>query len=373
VSDTVEESAPAAVTTDRPARAPRHWFDLAPAERVQALADLGAPAWRSAQIGTHLFVRDEPDPDTWTDVPATLRAELRRRWLPDLLTPVRELTADRGRTLKWAWRLHDGARIESVLMGYPRRVTLCLSSQAGCGMGCPFCATGQGGLVRNLSSAEILAQVAAARATLAAGRLGGEPRQLTHVVWMGMGEPLANYTTVVAALRTLIRPAPDGFGLSARGVTVSTVGLVPQMERLAAEGLPVTLAVSLHAPNDALRDTLVPVNTRWGVDAVLDAAWGYAATTRRRVSIEYALIDGVNDAPGLADELGRRLTARGDWTWAHVNLIPLNPTPGSPWSGSGPDAIAAFELRLERAGVPVSRRDTRGRSIDGACGQLAAS
>ncbi|MCL2317253.1 MAG: radical SAM protein [Actinomycetia bacterium] len=353
-------------------RPPRHWFDLSPDERVRVLADAGQPAWRAAQIGAHLFGRGESDPGTWSDVPTAVKDLLTDRWLPDLLTPVREFTTDAGRTVKTVWRTADGNLIESVLMRYPRRNTLCVSSQAGCGMGCPFCATGQGGLVRNLSAGEITWQVAAAQTALAEGRLGGGPGHLNNIVFMGMGEPLANYGAVLAAIRGLVRPAPDGFGHAARGITVSTVGLVPQIRRLAAEGLPLTLAVSLHAPEDALRDRLVPMNARFGVDAVLDAAWDYARVTKRRVSVEYALMRDLNDAPALADELGRRLRARGDWAWAHVNLIPLNPTPGSEWTASRPEVMDAFEARLVHVGVPVTRRDTRGRDIDGACGQLAA-
>ena len=372
---------------------PRHWYGLSPAQRLQALADLGEPAWRVAQIGTHVFARDEPDPHGWTDVPAGLRQTLRERWFPDVLACVGERTADRGMTVKSAWRTHDGALIESVLMRYPRRATLCLSSQAGCGMGCPFCATGQGGLRRNLDAAEIVAQVAAARLRLsgtlpgaagtpappvepssrAAGPTGRGGDHLTNIVFMGMGEPLANAAAVLAAIRTITRPPPDGFGHSARNVTLSTVGLVPQIDALAGEELPLTLAISLHAPDDALRERLVPLNRRWGVDAVLDAGWRYADATHRRVSIEYALMRGLNDAPAQADALARQLTRRGDWTWAHVNLIPLNPTPGSPWTASDPAAMAAFQARLERAGLPVTFRDTRGSDIDGACGQLATT
>jgi 23S rRNA (adenine2503-C2)-methyltransferase len=250
--------------------------------------------------------------------------------------------------------------------GRRERVTVCVSSQAGCGMACPFCATGQAGLTRNMSAGEIVEQVvAAARALKGAGRI-------SNVVFMGMGEPLANYATVVAALRRLTDPNPDGLGLSARGITVSTVGLVPRMHQLAGEGLPVTLALSLHAPDDELRDELVPVNVRFPVAEALDAARSYAERTGRRVSIEYALIRDVNDQAWRADLLGRLLTERGRG-WVHVNPIPLNPTPGSRWTASRPSAERAFVAALEAHGVPVTVRDTRGREIDGACGQLAAA
>jgi 23S rRNA (adenine2503-C2)-methyltransferase len=267
------------------------------------------------------------------------------------------------------WRLHDGSLVESVLMGYPDRVTVCVSSQAGCGMACPFCATGQAGLTRNLSTAEIVDQVVYLAGVAASGAMGGSPRRLSHVVFMGMGEPLANYARVIAALRRLTSPAPEGLGLSQRHITVSTVGLVPAIRKLADEDLAVTLALSLHAPDDGLRDELVPVNQRWKVAEVLDAAWDYAARTGRRISVEYAMIKDVNDQPWRADLLGRLLAGR----LAHVNLIPLNPTPGSKWDASPKPVEREFVRRLRAAGVPTTVRDTRGREIDGACGQLAAS
>jgi 23S rRNA (adenine2503-C2)-methyltransferase len=289
--------------------------------------------------------------------------------LPPLLTPVRELTADEGTTVKTLWRLFDGALVESVLMRYPGRTTICVSSQAGCGMNCPFCATGQAGLTRNMSAGEIVEQVVAGARSLARGEVAGGPGRVGNVVFMGMGEPLANYRATVGAVRRLTDPAPGGLGVSQRSVTVSTVGLVPAMDQLAAENLSVTLAVSLHAPDDELRDTLVPVNTRWKVREVLDAAWRYAATTKRRVSVEYALIKDVNDQAWRADLLGKLLARH----LVHVNLIPLNPTPGSKWTASGPEDEKEFVRRLEAHGVATTVRDTRGREIDGACGQLAAA
>jgi 23S rRNA (adenine2503-C2)-methyltransferase len=236
-------------------------------------------------------------------------------------------------------------------------------------MACPFCATGQGGLRRNLSTAEIVDQVVAAARSASRGELPGRPARLSNVVFMGMGEPLANFARLAAALHRLTDPAPAGLGLSQRSVTVSTVGLVPAIVRLADEGFKVTVAVSLHAPDDALRDTLVPVNTRWKVAEVLAAADEYAARTGRRYSVEYAMIRDINDQPWRADLLGELLRAR----LAHVNLIPLNPTPGSQWDASPKPVEREFVRRLEAHGVPVTVRDTRGREIDGACGQLAAS
>ncbi len=353
----------------RPALPPRHLADLDLAGRRAAVAALGEKEFRAGQLSTHYFGRLVRDPEGMTDVPAAARARLAGDLLPTLLTPVRELTCDGGRTIKTLWRLHDGSLVESVLMGYPDRVTVCVSSQAGCGMGCPFCATGQAGLTRNLSTAEIVDQVVWFAGQAARGVLPGCPDRLSRVVFMGMGEPLANYPRVVEAVRRLSAPPPEGLGLSQRHLTVSTVGLAPAMRKLTAEGLTVTLALSLHAPDDGLRDELVPVNQRWPVAEVLDAAWEHAARTGRRVSIEYAMIKNVNDQPWRADLLGRLLAGR----LAHVNLIPLNPTPGSRWDASAKPVEREFVRRLRAAGVPTTVRDTRGREIDGACGQLAAT
>jgi len=347
---------------------PRHLADLDLAGRRAAVVELGERPFRADQLSTHYFGRMVRDPTEMTDLPAASRGGVVGGLLPTLLTQVRELACDGGATRKTLWRLHDGALVESVLMGYPDRATVCVSSQAGCGMGCPFCATGQAGLTRNLSTAEIVDQVVWFARVAARGVLPGSPARLSHVVFMGMGEPLANYDRVIAAVRRLTDPAPAGLGLSQRHVTISTVGLVPAMLRLASEDLSVTLALSLRAPDDDLRDELVPVNQRWRVAEVLDAAWSYVARTGRRVSIEYAMIKDVNDQPWRADLLGRLLSGR----LAHVNLIPLNPTPGSRWDASPKPVEREFVRRLRAAGVPTTVRDTRGREIDGACGQLAA-
>ncbi|SDT14724.1 23S rRNA m(2)A-2503 methyltransferase [Actinopolymorpha singaporensis] len=352
----------------RRGRPPRHLADLTPAERREALVELGEPAYRARQLSTHYFGRFVDSAAEMTDLPLGSRERIGTGLLPDLLTPVRTLTCDGGATVKTVWRLFDGALVESVLMRYPGRVTMCVSSQAGCGMACPFCATGQAGLTRNLSAAEIVGQVVAGARLLASGTVAGGPGRVSNVVFMGMGEPLANYKTVISAVRRLTDPVPDGLGMSQRGVTVSTVGLVPRIRQLTEEGLAVTLALSLHAPDDELRDELVPVNTRWKVGEVLDAAWEYADRTKRRVSIEYALIKDVNDQAFRADLLGRLLAGH----LVHVNLIPLNPTPGSKWTASRPEDEREFVRRLEAHGVPVTVRDTRGQEIDGACGQLAA-
>lgn len=364
----------------RRGKPPTHWTDLDPEARKDAVRAAGLPAYRADQISRQWFDRLNDDPATWTDLPAAQRDAVAGTFFPALLTPVHNLTADRGLTVKTLWRLHDGALVESVLMRYPRvrgeqhlRTTICVSSQAGCGMACPFCATGQGGLQRNMSAAEIVEQVVAGARSLHREEVAGGPGRVNNVVFMGMGEPLANYRAVIDSVRRLTAPGPHGLGISARGITVSTVGLVPRIHQLAGEGIPVTLALSLHAPDDELRDEIVPVNTRWKVAEAVDAAWEYARATKRRVSIEYALIKDVNDQAHRADLLAKVLKRRGDWGWVHVNLIPLNPTPGSRWTASRPRDEREFVRRLEAAGVPVTVRDTRGREIDGACGQLAAT
>ncbi len=361
---------------------PEHLADFAPEERAARVTELGMPAFRAKQIATHYFTHSTSDPVAMTDLPAAGRADLVAGLLPPLLTELRRLETDRGDTIKFLWKLHDGALVESVLMRYPGRITLCISSQAGCGMNCPFCATGQAGLTRNLSTAEIVDQIVRANRVIADGQLGGTLRQaqgpgqrtqrVSNIVFMGMGEPLANYARVLRAIRTMIAPAPDGLGMSARGITVSTVGLAPAIGKLAGEGIPVTFALSLHAPDDELRDELIPVNSRWKVDEVLDAARAYFEATKRRVSIEYALIKDMNDHGWRADLLGEKLNARGRG-WVHVNPIPLNPTPGSIWTASEPGVQEEFVRRLEAKGIPTTLRDTRGKEIDGACGQLAAA
>ena len=405
-----EHAGPASLTFTAPRRPrpPRHLADLSAEQRREAVVELGEKPFRAGQLSVHYFERLVDDPAAMTDLPAASRGRLVQALLPRLLTPVRRLECDAGSTVKTVWRLFDSALVESVLMRYPDRATVCVSSQAGCGMGCPFCATGQAGLTRNLSCAEIVEQVVAAGRALrhgvadatamddaaarlapgddaaarpagdGAGRSGalgdvaGLADRVSNVVFMGMGEPLANYAAVVGAVRRLTEPRPDGLGMSARGITVSTVGLVPAIARLAGEGLPVTLALSLHAPDDERRDELVPVNTRWKVAEALDAARRYFDATGRRVSIEYALIRDVNDQAWRADLLGRLLGARGQG-WVHVNPIPLNPTPGSRWTASAREVSREFVERLRARGIPTTVRDTRGREIDGACGQLAAA
>lgn len=360
-----------ASTEGRRGKAPTHFADLSEQERADRLAEMGEPAFRQRQLANHYYHKHTVDPAEMTDLPAAVREDLANEFFPQLVSPVRNMLADGGTTVKTLWQLFDNTKVESVLMRYRDRTTLCISSQAGCGMACPFCATGQLGLTRNLSTAEIIEQVRLAAHALERGEIAGGPTRLNNVVFMGMGEPLANYRAVVETCRQLISPAPGGFGMSARNVTVSTVGMVPAMRKLAQEGLPVTLALSLHAPDDELRSDLVPVNTRWSVDEALDAARQYFEITGRRVSIEYALIRDINDHAWRADLMGEKLTARGKG-WVHVNPIPLNPTPGSKWTASDRDVEQEFVNRLLSYGIPTTVRDTRGSDIDGACGQLAA-
>ena len=350
-------------------KSPRHIADFSPEERRNFAVEQGLPAFRANQIANHYFTHFASEPESWTDIPSADRSRIADLLTPTLIELVRSVTCDSGMTRKDLWRLHDGVLVESVLMRYPERTTVCISSQAGCGMNCPFCATGQAGLTRNLTAGEITAQIVASARACALGELPGGPTRLSNIVFMGMGEPMANFNAVMRSLRNITDPNPHGLGISARSVTVSTVGLVNGIEKLMAEDLPVTLAVSLHTPDDELRDTLVPINSRWKIKEVLLAADAYAEKTGRRYSIEYALIRDINDQTWRADLMGRLLKNRN----AHINLIPLNPTPGSKWTSSRPEDESEFVRILQSYGVATTVRDTRGREIDGACGQLAAA
>lgn len=363
----------------RVSQPPKHLADMTLEERQEAMKELGLPAFRAKQISTHYFQHYTSDTSQMTDLPVDAREQIAEKFFPPLLTEVKRLSTDKGDTIKFLWRLFDGALVESVLMRYPGRITLCVSSQCGCGMNCPFCATGQAGLTRNMSTAEILDQVVQANRVIAEGALGGKRRdgghdaeRVTNIVFMGMGEPLANYKRVMNAVHRMIDDAPEGLGMAARNITVSTVGLVPAIDKLSNEEIQVTFALSLHAPDDELRDELIPVNSRWNVDEALDAAYRYFEKTGRRVSIEYALIKNMNDQAWRADLLAEKLNKRGRG-WVHVNPIPLNPTPGSVWDASERSVMNAFVDRLILAGIPTTLRDTRGKEIDGACGQLAAA
>ena len=330
------------------------------AERADVEALLGAwgePRFRAEQLWTGLY--DERLPlDAITTLPRTLRDALAEA-LPEALHPATVLTASDEQTTKWLWRTRrDGTEVETVHMRSERRATVCVSSQAGCAMGCTFCATGQAGLDRHLDVGEILEQVVRAQHVC--------PQRVSNVVFMGMGEPLANYGPVWTTVERLHRD----LGLSARQITVSTVGVVPGMRRLATEALPVTLAVSLHAPDDALRSTLVPLNHRYPIAEVLDAAAEVAGANGRRVTFEYAVIHGVNDGLDHAEALGALLAAWPGVGGAHVNLIPLNPTTGFSGKAPTPARVRAFAERAARPGVTVTVRRNRGVDIDAACGQL---
>ncbi len=325
--------------------------------RIDELAAhlLGEPRYRVEQVWRGVWDEGLALEDI-TTVPKVLRQRLSETF-PPALEVANEVASDLGATRKWVFRLHDGATIETVLMNYADRVTVCVSSQAGCAMGCTFCATGQAGFSRQLSVAEVIEQV------MFAARVAA-PRRLSNVVFMGMGEPLANYPVTVGVVQRL----HEYRAMSARHLTVSTVGVAPAIERLAAEGLPLTLAVSLHAANDQTRDELVPLNRRYPLERLYRACETWITTTSRRLSFEWALIDGVNDT----DQAMHELAEYAGGLRAHVNLIPLNPTPGYLVRGSGSQRVHEFRLGLEELGVNATVRNTRGRSIDAACGQLAA-
>jgi 23S rRNA (adenine2503-C2)-methyltransferase len=323
----------------------------------RALAELlaGEPRYRVDQVWDGLY-RQARTPEELTSIPKALRASLARTH-PSALTPLTRVESDDGATVKWLWQLADGTRIETVLMHYAGRSTVCVSTQAGCAMACGFCATGQAGFERHLTTGEIVEQVIRAIREAA-------PRRVSNVVFMGMGEPLANYDATWGAIERL----HGAVGISARHLTVSTVGLVPGIRRLASEQLPVNLAISLHAANDRLRDELVPVNRRYPLSALVDACHDYLTVKNRRLSFEWALIDGVNDRRDDA----RELAAIARPLRAHVNLIPLNPTPAYPTPGTPPARVRAFADLLRSLGVNATVRDNRGTGIEAACGQLRA-
>ncbi|MCU1364061.1 MAG: putative dual-specificity methyltransferase RlmN [Acidimicrobiaceae bacterium] len=314
----------------------------------------GQPRYRVDQLWRGLWV-DGLEVDDITTIPASLRTTLRERF-PSPLALAHEVQSDHGATRKWVFRLENASTIETVLMRYDSRVTVCVSSQAGCAMGCTFCATGQAGFSGQLSVGQVLEQVMHAVRAAA-------PLRLSNVVFMGMGEPLANYAVTVDVIRRL----HDYRGLSARHLTVSTVGVAPAIERLAREGLPLTLAVSLHAANNETRNELVPLNRRYPLERLHEACRTWLEVTGRRISFEWALIEGVNDTDQAITELARYAHSLG----AHVNLIPLNPTPGYLVRGSSAQRVGEFRDALLGRGVNATVRNTRGRSIAAACGQLA--
>jgi 23S rRNA (adenine2503-C2)-methyltransferase len=329
---------------------------LFPDELERLVVGWGEPAYRARQIFLNIQHRGVLDPAHMSDLPLALRQRLQLERIAS--QEVRRLHSIDGLTAKLLLRLHDGQEIEAVEMNTAvegGRKTICVSTQAGCAMGCVFCVTGQFGFARNLDAGEVVEQVL---------RFGSSARPVTNVVFMGMGEPLANYDETLRAIRLLMHP--DGLGLGARRITLSTAGLVPQIRRLAREQLPIGLAISLHAPNDELRSSLMPVNRRWPIAEVLESAEEYVRITRRRVSFEYTLMAGVNDSDALADNLAQLLRGR----LCHVNLIPLNPGEDPTLKASSAQRALAFESRLRLAGVPATIRVNRGRDILAACGQL---
>ncbi len=319
----------------------------------------GEPPYRVRQLRDWLYRTPVLEASAMTNLPGSIRQRLDPLWP---FTVEAEQTDDGGRTVKWLMRAPDGASYEAVLMGYPDRNTLCLSSQAGCAMGCTFCATGQFGFERHLAAGEMVAQVAYASARLRHEPLPGSPERVGNVVSMGMGEPLANYDNLREAVRRLI----EEMGISGRSITISTVGVVPGMRRLAEEPWPLTLALSLHAADDELRSRLVPLNDRYPIDELIAAARHYVQVKGRRLTLEWVLIAGVNDTP----EQARGLASIAAELGAHCNVIPLNPTPLTGYRAPTRAAVTAFVEQARRAGANVTLRETRGRRIDAACGQL---
>ena len=344
-------------------------LDLSLEEVTEVVAGLGQPAYRARQIWEWVYKHFVASFDEMANLPKALREKLAERCVISPLESATRILSQDGDTQKVLFRLADGQTIETVLMLYDKRRTLCISSQAGCAMGCTFCATGQGGLARNLSAGEIVAQVLYFARYLANSEAEPQmnverPTSVTNVVLMGMGEPMHNYRNVWSALRRL--PDADAFGLGARHITLSTVGLIPMIDRMADEGLQIALAVSLHAPNDALRSSLVPINSRYPVADLLAAVQRYIDKTHRRVTFEYALMQGINDSPELAADLADKLNP----LLCHVNVIPLNPIPDSLFQPTSDADTARFVEILRSRGVAATVRLRRGIEINAGCGQL---
>jgi 23S rRNA (adenine2503-C2)-methyltransferase len=340
---------------------PRGLYDLTLPELEARVAELGYPAYRARQVWGWAYRQLARDYAEMTNIPATLRDALTTEASMTTLDPVRTLTADDGETIKTLYRTGDGQLLETVLMLYPDRATVCVSCQVGCAVGCAFCATGLMGLARNLGAGEMVAQtVGAAREARERGRA------LTNIVMMGMGEPLQNYAETMKFIRIVHDPA--GLDIGARRITVSTSGIVPKIDALAAEPLQLNLAVSLHAPNDELRSELVPINRRYPIAMLMASVDRYIKETGRRVSFEYALMRGINDSDEIAHELAALLRGR----LCHVNIIPLNPVDVLPYERPDPAGIERFANILSAAGIPTTVRYSRGLDIDAACGQLRA-
>ena len=334
-------------------------LDLTSTQLRTLVTDWGQPAYRAEQIENWLYQQHVLEAAEMTSLPKVLRQRLADEILINPLKSVAVLDSSDGYTRKALFALPDGRQVEAVLMRYDTRQTLCISTQVGCAMACPFCATGQMGFMRNLTVGEIVAQV-----LHYSRQLSAEEKQVTNIVFMGMGEPLANYAETWRAVRRL--NDANGFNLGARRMTLSTVGLVPAIRRMSKEPEQVGLAISLHAPTDEVRDVIVPINRRYPLAMLIDSIRDYIATTHRRVTFEYALMDGLNDRDAQADQFAALIKD----LLCHVNLIPLNPTPDSPWSGSPDERVYAFRDRLQAAGIPTTVRLRRGIDIAAGCGQL---
>jgi 23S rRNA (adenine2503-C2)-methyltransferase len=336
-------------------------YDLSFEEIESTMRDLGQPAYRARQVHEALYRQLVASPAQMSTLPATVRSELASRYVVNPLHPVRELVTDSGETIKLLYQTADKQFVESVVMFYPDRTTVCVSCQVGCAVGCAFCATGLGGLQRNLTAGEIIVQVIdAARVARKQGRT------ISNVVMMGMGEPFHNYDATMQFISTI--NDARGFNLGARRITVSTSGVVPAIDHLAEEPFQVNLAVSLHAPNDPLRDELAPINKRYPLSELLAAVQRYIDKTGRRVSFEYALMKGINDSDEIAEELANLIQGM----LCHVNIIPLNPVDVLPFERPDPKGIEQFAETLRAAGIPATVRYSRGVDIGAACGQLRA-
>lgn len=336
--------------------------ELAKEELEDLLASWGQPRYRADQIWRWLYVSLATSIEEMRNLPAGLRAKLAQEFVASAVEPLRAQESADGRTEKVLLKLPDGQTIETVLMDYDGRRTICVSSQVGCAIRCAFCATGVGGWNRNLSAGEIIEQV-----LYYARRLKQAGQTVSNIVYMGMGEPFLNIDAVLQSIARL--NDPEGFNLGARRFTISTVGIVPGIRRLTAEGSPIGLAISLHAPTDELRNQLVPINRKYSLRVLLQACREYTEKTRRRVTFEYAMIDGVNDRRAQADALADLL--RG--LLCHVNLIPVNPVPDLPYRPSPQRQILAFEERLRELGVNATLRISRGADIQAGCGQLRSA
>jgi 23S rRNA (adenine2503-C2)-methyltransferase len=339
-------------------------YDLSFAELQFTLKEWGEPAFRARQIWEWLYGQLAASYDTMTNLPKPLRDRLGTVHPLGRLTPRIDLLSSDGWTRKILFALPDGAQIETVLMEYDTRNTVCVSTQAGCAMGCTFCATGQGGFQRNLTAGEIVEQVLFFERELRKPDLRSTDHQVTNVVLMGMGEPFANYTALLAALERL--SDPTGYNFGARRITVSTVGLVPMIERFTQERSQVNLAVSLHAATNELRSSMLPINKRYPLEVLIPACRVYTEITHRRISFEWAMIEGVNDTPAQARALAQLTKSM----LCHVNLIPLNPTHGYGGAASTRERIAAFRTILDEAHIANSLRVRRGIDIHAGCGQL---